>query len=57
MNIIRRILHFHCKNEIVIGNHVNIGAGCLIMESNFHSLDWRFEYHRIWLCFCQKYFS
>lgn len=31
----------YCKNEIVIGNHVNIGADCLIMDSNFHSLDWK----------------
>ena len=30
-----------CHQEIVIGNHVNIGAGCLIMDSNFHSTDWR----------------
>ena len=31
----------HCKNEIVIGNYVNIGADSLIMDSNFHSLDWK----------------
>ena len=31
----------YCKNEIVIGNYVNIGADCLIMDSNFHSLDWK----------------
>ena len=30
-----------CHQEIIIGNHVNIGAGCLIMDSNFHSTDWR----------------
>ena len=30
-----------CLEEVVIGNHVNIGAGCLIMDSNFHSSDWR----------------
>ena len=29
-----------CHKEIIIGNHVNIGAGCLIMDSNFHSADW-----------------
>lgn len=31
----------HCHNSIRIGNHVNIGAGTLIMDSNFHSTDWR----------------
>lgn len=30
-----------CHEEIVIGDHVNIGAGCLIIDSNFHSTDWR----------------
>lgn len=30
-----------CHQEIVIGDHVNIGAGCLIMDSNFHSTDWK----------------
>ena len=30
-----------CHEEIIIGNHVNIGAGCMIMDSNFHSTDWR----------------
>ena len=30
-----------CHQEIIIGDHVNIGAGCLIMDSNFHSTDWR----------------
>lgn len=29
-----------CYKEIIIGNHVNIGAGCMIMDSNFHSTDW-----------------
>lgn len=29
-----------CHQEITIGNHVNIGAGCMIMDSNFHSTDW-----------------
>lgn len=29
-----------CHEEIIIGNHVNIGAGCMIMDSNFHSTDW-----------------
>lgn len=27
-----------CKNEIEIGDYVNIGDGCLIMDSNFHSV-------------------
>jgi len=31
----------YCYNNIEIGNHVNIGANCLIMDSNFHSTDWR----------------
>ena len=30
-----------CLQEIVIGDNVNIGARCLIMDSNFHSTDWR----------------
>lgn len=30
-----------CHEKIVIGNHVNIGAGCMIMDSNFHSTNWR----------------
>ncbi|MBQ9230719.1 MAG: acyltransferase [Prevotella sp.] len=29
-----------CMNEIVIGDYVNIGGQCLIMDSNFHSLNW-----------------
>jgi len=29
-----------CRQFVRIGNHVNIGAGCLIMDNNFHSLDW-----------------
>lgn len=30
-----------CHKEIIIGSNVNIGAGCMIMDSNFHSTDWR----------------
>lgn len=30
-----------CFCKIEIGSHVNIGAGCLIMDSDFHSLDWK----------------
>lgn len=29
-----------CHEEITIGNYVNIGAGCMIMDSNFHSTNW-----------------
>lgn len=29
-----------CHKEIIIGDHVNIGAGCMIMDSNFHSTNW-----------------
>ena len=29
-----------CRKSIIIGNHVNIGAGCMIIDSNFHSTDW-----------------
>lgn len=29
-----------CTKSITIGNNVRIGAGCLIMDSNFHSLDY-----------------
>lgn len=29
-----------CHENIQIGNHVNIGAGCMIMDSNFHSTNW-----------------
>lgn len=36
-----------CTNEITIGNHVNIGAGCLIMDSNFHNLDWKVRMDRM----------
>lgn len=30
-----------CHKYISIGNYVNIGAGSLIMDSNFHSTDWK----------------
>ena len=30
-----------CKERITIGENVNIGAGCLILDSNMHSTDWR----------------
>ena len=31
----------HCHEKIEIGDNVNIGAGCLIMDTNFHSTDWK----------------
>lgn len=31
----------YCKRNIHIGKYVKIGAGCLIMDSNFHSLNWK----------------
>lgn len=30
-----------CHEQIQIGNYVNIGAGCIIADSNFHSLNWK----------------
>lgn len=30
----------NCHESITIGNYVNIGAGCLIVDSDFHSLAW-----------------
>ena len=35
-----------CRNRIIIGDYVNIGAGCLIMDNNFHSTDWRIRMNR-----------
>lgn len=29
-----------CKNKILIKNFVNIGAGSLLMDTNFHSTSW-----------------
>lgn len=31
------IQYYH---KITIANYVNIGAGCIIMDSNFHSMNW-----------------
>ena len=31
----------HCYEEITIGNYVNIGGGCKIFDSNFHSIRWQ----------------
>ncbi|MBR1783344.1 MAG: acyltransferase [Bacteroidales bacterium] len=36
-----------CREEIVIGDYVNIGAGCLIMDSDFHSKDWMVRRDRV----------
>lgn len=30
-----------CKKHIAIGNHVRIGAGTMIFDTNFHNTDWR----------------
>lgn len=35
-----------CNNSITIGDYVNIGAGCIIMDSNYHSTDWRIRENR-----------
>ena len=31
----------YCAEKVEIGNYVNIGAGCFIMDTNFHSTNWR----------------
>ncbi len=30
-----------CQQEITIGNYVNIGGGCTIFDTDFHSTNWR----------------
>lgn len=30
-----------CHQSVTIGDYVNIGAGCMIFDTDFHSLDWR----------------
>ena len=35
-----------CANNIKIGSYTNIGAGCLIMDSNFHSSEWNDRFDR-----------
>ena len=37
----------NCKNHIVIGQYVNIGAGTMIIDSNFHSTDWEVRRNRL----------
>lgn len=36
-----------CKKSIEIGNYVNIGAGTMIFDTNFHSTDWKIRENRI----------
>lgn len=36
----------HCHKKIHIGDYVNIGAGCMIMDTNFHSTDWKKRLNR-----------
>lgn len=31
----------HCKDRVIIGENVNIGAGAMIFDTDFHSMDWR----------------
>lgn len=31
----------HCKDRITIGQQVNIGAGTMVFDTDFHSLDWQ----------------
>lgn len=33
--------NINCVESVRIGSHVLLGAGCLITDSNHHSLDWR----------------
>lgn len=35
-----------CKDSITIGKNVNIGAGCLILDTNMHSTDWHIRTDR-----------
>ena len=35
-----------CNNSITIDDYVNIGDGCLIMDSNYHSNDWKTRENR-----------
>lgn len=31
----------HVRKSIIIGNYVDIGSGCFIADSDFHSLSWK----------------
>lgn len=33
--------NINCNVSVIIGSHVLIGAGCLITDSNHHSINWR----------------
>ena len=37
----------YCKERISIGQHVNVGAGTLIFDSNFHSADYSVRRNRL----------
>lgn len=37
----------HCYNNITIGNYVNIGAGTMIFDTNFHSTNWQDRENRL----------
>ena len=39
-----------CTESITIGDNVKIGAGCLIMDSNFHSLNYELRRSRATDC-------
>ena len=36
----------HCFESITIGSYVNIGDGCMIFDSNFHSTNWEYRLDR-----------
>ena len=36
-----------CRERIEIGDYVNIGTGCFIMDNNFHSTDWKIRMSRV----------
>lgn len=36
----------YCAEKIEIGNYVNIGAGCLVMDTNCHSTNWMIRMDR-----------
>lgn len=37
----------HCENQIEIGSYVNIGAGTIIFDTNFHSIKWQHREDRL----------
>jgi len=37
----------HCHSKISIGNFVNIGAGTMIFDTNFHSTNWKIRENRV----------